>query len=825
MKIQHNQDGDILLPPPTIKTDRKSRNSKYVDEQINENYLRLDKDYTFRAVSKEYSDNKLNDITEEQKNYNIINFLIIEVLEKINCRYEDFFSYSLNLCKKFLNNKEDIDDTLQMLYQINKTIISKELYLNSQILITIGKLLNCSYSIFSKYKIKNLEKFEEILNEFKKTEVNIFKDYILWCQIRKKDPDESQISEYISKNKKKYAKLPPETIVLLNVYQNISKIILEIDKLDYPDLKGVNYIYFELAILNLHWILNSLTDIKFYFISKELQSSFLGVNRQKYEVECAKLNSRIKPLNIIFDDIKAFNKKWDFSHKLKLQEKSKTQNERRIGWMEECSFVKEKNEIYNSYSVDIITKRKHLFEFILISFFSLNLNHKEELNFELIVNNCYVDEFSKLFDVVYKLNILKNNRYIFNLMDLLLFNNIKNCINKMNVEINCLDNSAFKKLSSFLYYNNSITHLNISLFTTNISYMSELLFKTYCDMFYDIESSIKELKKDYGEDTYLFSEVKEIEDKIIDNLYLKFADSLTSFFECIKSKKNLKELGFNLEVPVNLRIRSNYMNTILKFILNLLYYVSKQKIEKFCLISPYTSINPIRNPNINNLISSINLHNNKYYEELTLQMQFYQFSSIKSFLNSRLRILNVGNLDLSTFKFLCYHIYRYDFCKNSSLQHLTIGLLGSISVFTDEIKELFGKLFRMKINSLISLSLLTEIQLMDEKEYLDILDLMNYNWISKYIIKFDDSSKPIYIKEKDKILNLENLTSHFLEKEHKKNMNENIDSDDDAHWYLQYLFNHKYVPEERNDEMIKKLIFDILKYTHTKYKPGVSHIY
>jgi hypothetical protein len=408
-------------------------------------------------------------------------------------------------------------------------------------------------------------------------------------------------------------------------------------------------------------------------------------------------------------------------------------------------------------------------------------------------------------------------------MDLLLFNNIKNCINKMNVEINCLDNRAFKKLSSFLYYNDSIKHLNISLFTANISYMSELLFKTYCDISNDVISSIKELKKDYGEDTYLFGEVKEIEDKIIDKLYLKFVDSLTSFFECIKSKKNLKELGFNLEVPVNLRERSNYMNTILKFILNLLYYVSKQKIEKFCLISPYTSINPISNPKINNLISSINLQDNKYCEELTLQMQFYQSSSIKYFLNSRLRILNVGNLDLSTFKCLCYHIYRYDFCKNSSLQHLTIGLLGSISVFTDEIKELFGKLFRMKINSLISLSLLTEIHLLDEKEYLDILDLINYNWISKYIIKFDDSSKPIYTKEKDKILDLESLTPHLFEKE--KNRNENIDSNDDAHWYLQYLFNHKYVPEERNDEMIKKLIFNILKYTHTKYKPGVTHIY
>ena len=126
MKIQHNQDGDFLLPPPK-KVDRKSRTSKNANEQINENFLRLNKDYTFRAVSKEYSDNKINDINDEQYNYNIINFFVIEILERINCRYEDFFSYSLNLCKKNLPNKEDIDDILQMSYLLNKTIVSKEL--------------------------------------------------------------------------------------------------------------------------------------------------------------------------------------------------------------------------------------------------------------------------------------------------------------------------------------------------------------------------------------------------------------------------------------------------------------------------------------------------------------------------------------------------------------------------------------------------------------------------------------------------------------------------------------------------------------------------
>ena len=62
MKIQHNQDGDILLPYLMPKTDRESRNSQYLGVQVSENYLRIDKDYNFREVSKKYSEDKLNDI-------------------------------------------------------------------------------------------------------------------------------------------------------------------------------------------------------------------------------------------------------------------------------------------------------------------------------------------------------------------------------------------------------------------------------------------------------------------------------------------------------------------------------------------------------------------------------------------------------------------------------------------------------------------------------------------------------------------------------------------------------------------------------------------
>ena len=121
--------------------------------------------------------------------------------------------------------------------------------------------------------------------------------------------------------------------------------------------------------------------------------------------------------------------------------------------------------------------------------------------------------------------------------------------------------------------------------------------------------------------------------------------------------------------------------------------------------------------------------------------------------------------------------------------------------------------------------------MINKKQYLDILGLINYNWISNYIIKFDDNSNAIYTKQKEKIQNLEYLTSNLLQKESKINNNNNItknnggDINDDAYWYLKYLFNHKYIPVLKSSEIIKKLIFDILKYTHPKKKPNVSHIY
>ena len=70
------------------------------------------------------------------------------------------------------------------------------------------------------------------------------------------------------------------------------------------------------------------------------------------------------------------------------------------------------------------------------------------------------------------------------------------------------------------------------------------------------------------------------------------------------------------------------MDAIFKFILNLLYYVSNSKIRQFCIISPHTVIDCRVNPAINNLIKGINFDDNKYLENLSLQVQFYKIEYI-----------------------------------------------------------------------------------------------------------------------------------------------------------------------------------------------------
>ena len=239
---------------------------------------------------------------------------------------------------------------------------------------------------------------------------------------------------------------------------------------------------------------------------------------------------------------------------------------------------------------------------------------------------------------------------------------------------------------------------------------------------------------------------------------------------------------------------------------------------------------------INKIIKAINLTKATNLVELTINFQFYHLSNIGNFITTRLEMLNIGFLDLATFKKFCFVLCNDNFNKKSSLQKLSIGLLNTIINFEHELKLLLRKLFSVKIKQLISLSLFTNIIIKDEMDYNYILKILNNNWINEYILVFNSKSNKYFKNFSQDKSKLQFLVPHSLEQQiiesfdilkYQNNpatleIGKNLDKNDDAYWYLMYLFKNKYIDEFNNEHRIINIIKGILKYLHFQKTPNVK---
>jgi hypothetical protein len=300
----------------------------------------------------------------------------------------------------------------------------------------------------------------------------------------------------------------------------------------------------------------------------------------------------------------------------------------------------------------------------------------------------------------------------------------------------------------------------------------------------------------------------------------------------------LEEFGINIDTPPNLLNLQNYKNSILKFILNLLYFFStNNKIKKACLLSPKTILDSRKMPYINEIFKNIDMIKASNLTDLTLNLQFVRISNIGNLISTQLQILNIGNLDLETFKKICHFLLNDKFNKQSSLKKISIGLLKNIMNFDVELKIILRKLFSIKIKSLISLSLYTNITIKDEIEYDYLLKILNNNWINEYSITLNSKSNQYFENFSEDIKNLYFFVPHSLEEKllnpediynYQENpacleLGKNLDKNDDAYWILKYLFENKYFNELSNDNTIKGYVKGILKYLYFQKKPNVKY--
>ena len=482
---------------------------------------------------------------------------------------------------------------------------------------------------------------------------------------------------------------------------------------------------------------------------------------------------------------------------------------------------KNKQERYNK----IIEKDRNIIELIYIV--TLGIIHLKNLkSLDLVMNDCYSEEFIICFKQYY-ISSSKIPKYMnnFHMLDSFI-RRMKN-IKVFNIEFNSLDFISFYKILSFIKKNQNINSLQISFFSSLITYTPQYIYKLYQQRKGDFNFNMNTSEVD-----------------ILNELLPFFVENLEVFFELIRTKmKQLEILSFNFDMPEIFALKKRYLNVIFKFLLNILFLIDNKnsKIKKLVIISPNTLIDSRSVIEIENMIDSINLDkNNKIIKELSIQMQFYQINNIKNIITSNLTTLKIGEVDIVTLRGLTKYICSYNFFKRSVLNILTVGILNHITQFTKEIEYLLNELFSIKIKTLKEINVYSNIFIKEQQNYYKILE---NNWIPSCMLTLNEKSKLSWkqkeieekmdqilgeqkqkTNEKNKDKKIYYLIHHELEEEilsfNEKKIRDKkrfLKTNCEVAWYLRHVLIFKYAKKEKyeiNYYDQKNIIFNILKFLY-----------
>ena len=469
------------------------------------------------------------------------------------------------------------------------------------------------------------------------------------------------------------------------------------------------------------------------------------------------------------------------------------------------------NEKDNDLHYDqIIEAYKNTIGLILLTIDSL-YNFTNMRRLDLIINDCYQSEIYSFLYNYCSVEVSKR----FHMVDILI-NKVKT-LEELNIELNILDHITFSKILSFIDNNSSLTSLKLSFFSSDVTYLRQTIYKLYYQNINTKATSISQ---------------------ILDYILPNFIENLEVLFELIK-KKDLKTIAVNFDTPDLIEINNPYMNTIFKFLMNIIFLVDNPKshIEKLLILSPSTKFDSRFLPSIENILEDINFEdNNKTLTELSLHLQLFMVKNIKNLITERLISLNIGDCDINTFKELTKYLTSYKFSKNSFLKKLSISLLDSIIEYTNEIKTIFYKIFSIKIKQLTELNLYTNIY-MNKDSYLDLVDIFRNNWTSKLRLILNPKTEfdPIYLEEEKNKIKF--LVSHTLEEkllskdelitrnkifyDKEKKMIKEFYKNDNIFWFVWRVLNKN----GKNKPQINKkdIIFNVLQYLYFTKNIEISH--
>jgi len=796
-----------------------------------------------------------------------------------------------NFSKKFqLKIEENINYFFNKRYEYK---YSTTLEMNKKFFENCGKILIYIYSKFKIENVSDLGGLKSYRNKIIEDNLNVLTDFYGFCAEKGYDPSEVEKSFVWKCLESKY-NIPPELIFLINIFQETST--LDIDLEFVCDISNEDdFSLFAITILNIVYIFPKLENMKLNLINSYLQY-FLYEQYYNRISDILKFGNETLKKNTFNNDIWIYGNKWDFEHDFNLENFNKKMNiekrSRKTGQIKYDKYsnlykiesninfknkefiqqqrryslkpnnINEINKIFSNDSDNIsedetnysqrnsdISHLSDITNFILKKTKENSNNNIQQSQIFLIYNAilliiCSFSNFKK-FEIISNdfysnelLYYLKENLKIsitqdytkFHILNLL-YSQIQN-LSSLNVEINSLDDVAFKKILNILSKNNSLTSLKISLFSSNASYLILGLFKIY------EATKSKEILEEYISNRGNKITYENIEEKIVNDLSVYFSENLGLLFQIIKNKINFEVLGFNFDLPKILINNGNYLTPIYKFIINILLLIDnnetnkKNKIQKLIILSKNTILDGRNQTNINNIFKNFRLYkNNTKLKQLNIQCQFYNIINIKNIIHTNLIILSLGDLDLDTFSYLVENITSYGFSSKSSLQLLNIKLMNKICEFNAKIKLLLQKLFYIKIKNLLQLKLYSNIIIKDSFNYLHLIKLLKYNWIPSYVIilnKISLLNKIDYYMKNIQFLVFPTIEQNSTNVFEIVNENEMVNKRDctnsnELFWMLKYIFCCKYSEYNLNFFEVKNLIFNIGQFLYPTCNAKLSH--
>ncbi len=670
----------------------------------------------------------------------------------------DFFNNSLKLCQK-KNNKLSVYDSINRI--LNKKYENNKIKLTNNETTDLSLILSeIFYKINKQKKIRDKESFIKEIEKIKAENVDIISKYLLTnYNLTKYKKNETFIEQQSVSNQKSEEKIYPinqaksflndfqiieneyqfkefkedensiipiECKILIKKFQMIKKLIITIDNKKGDNVIDKNTINNTiLVLLNINWLFCNIIDLEIDLSNEEIYSDYLLVIGETLNLlsNYSKKYLRNTYYSGFYNNKRIFDPFFEGKNDEDDDNYYNEKSELNISSYDTIFFSKTKitkEQFINKYSP--------IFELIVIySYFISQINNLYSIS--IIIP----DEMEA--DIIKCLKKKKINLIDFQFLSFLL--NSPNSI-RFTCDFNCLDSNSFETILGFIYKNENLRTLRLSLFPPEEFFSTQMLIKLLDSLKYNFKSIFHEVQN-----FSYFDEVNnDIDSLILDKLVNGFEKNLNCLFHLLSKKSDIIELSLLFEIPSILQNNDLYMIILVKFLFNIFGILGTNfnNYQTLNILSEYSCLDNRKNPFLFTLFNKLKLYEWKLsrLKNLTIQIKFFHIYNIYNIIPPNLNFLSIGSFDNETFQSFIYYITSHDYNNISKLNVLQITLNNTIINYSS-VHHLFILLFTQYPKTLKKIIINSQIEI-NHQDLINIINLNNYNTLEKITLYFSKRS-------------------------------------------------------------------------------------